>query len=534
MLRTSLGPSDRAALSLSDEDYSRFSRLVREIFGLAFPEKRRTELEIGVRRAFAGSTCIDLNRYFAVLSDPDAGALELERLVNSLTIGETHFFRDSGQFNALVNHVLPEIIERKRNNRTLRIWSAGCASGEEPYSIAMLLRELMPDIQDWSITILGTDINTQHLERAKRAVYGDWAFREARAKSFRDRYFTAHNNQYRLSPEICKMVTLSLLNLAEDSYPSYVTNTMFLDLILCRNVTIYFPDEVTRKVIGRFSGALVDGGWLVTGHSEYSTYNYQRFRARNFPGAILYQKANESLKDRERRVFDWLPTSTWAADEIAQPFTFEAPKIGLADFPPQVDLPAAEAFSGPFATAEEFSGAPAMNDFEQAQAFMTEGRVDRARDLYLCWLEKHPTDALACAQLGKAFADLGNWTEAERWCQLALSLNPLNLEGYYILALVYQHQGNARRAIEMMKKVIYINRTDALGHFSLANLYHSAGQPALALKFLDNAHRLLEKLPADDLVPRSGEILVARLMQTVIRQKHSWAKDTGLAKAPAE
>lgn len=528
MLKSNLGPSDRAALSLSDADYIRFSRLARDIFGLAFPEKRRTELEIGVRRAFAASTCTDLDRYFAVLNDPDAGAFELERLVNSLTIGETHFFRDSGQFDALASHVLPQIIDSKRNNRTLRIWSAGCASGEEPYSIAMLLRELIPNIEDWSITILGTDINTQHLERAKRAVYGDWAFREARSKSYRAKFFAAQDNLYRLTSEICKMVTLSLLNLAEDSYPSYETNTMFLDLILCRNVTIYFPEDVTRRVIDRFSSALVDGGWLVTGHAEYSTYMYQRFRAHNYPGAILYQKVTQPPKDRERRVVDSLPTPTWMAEALVQPFTLEVPSIDTPVIPTQVERPEAAALVWPLAMDEEHSGTPAMNDFEQAQVFMSQGRVDWARDRLMHWLEKHPTDAVACAQLGKAFADLGNWPEAERWCQLALSLNPLNLDGYYILALVYQHQGDPGRAIEMMKKVIYINRNDALGHFSLANLYHNSGQGAMALKFLDNAFRILEKMPPDDLVPRSGEILVSRLIQTVSRQKHSWTKDIGL------
>jgi len=296
MLTTHLSPSDRAALSLSYGDYLRFCRLMEDRFGLTFPEKRRMELEIGVRRAFAASTCADLNAYYERLSDPVNGALELERLVNNLTVGETHFFRDAGQFDALANHVLPEIIERRRSIRTLRIWSAGCASGEEPYSIAMLLRDLLPDIAAWTITILGTDINTQHLDRARRAVFGEWAFRENRAKLLRPRFFTQHGNQYELSADVRRMVTFSLLNLAEDRYPSYETNTMFMDLVLCRNVTIYFPEAVTRMVVDRFYNSLVDGGWLVIGHSEHSMSVYQRFTTRNFPDAILYRRLSEPQK----------------------------------------------------------------------------------------------------------------------------------------------------------------------------------------------------------------------------------------------
>src|SRR5512133_3273482 len=313
MLTTHLSPSDRAALSLSYGDYLRFCRLMEDRFGLTFPEKRRMELEIGVRRAFASSTCSDINSYFQMLNDPLNGALELERLVNNLTVGETHFFRDAGQFDALITRVLPEIIERRRSIRTLRIWSAGCASGEEPYSIAMLLRDLIPDIASWTITILGTDLNTQHLERAHRALYGEWAFREVRAKQTRPRFFKPRGNQYELSPDIRRMVTLSQLNLAEDGYPSYETNTMYMDLIICRNVTIYFPEQVTRIVIDRFYNSLVDGGWLVIGHSEHSLSVYNRFRTRNFPDAILYQRLAEQPKVEKQ------PASLFATQVAAPP-----------------------------------------------------------------------------------------------------------------------------------------------------------------------------------------------------------------------
>ena len=119
-------------------DYLRFSKLVFERYGLHFPDSRRADLERGVRQAFAASTCTDLNEYYSLLQDPDSNVMHFERLVNAITINETHFFRDAGQVDALYSHVLPHLISRRRALRTLRIWSAGCASGEEPYSIAML------------------------------------------------------------------------------------------------------------------------------------------------------------------------------------------------------------------------------------------------------------------------------------------------------------------------------------------------------------------------------------------------------------
>jgi chemotaxis protein methyltransferase CheR len=534
MLTTHLSPSDRAALSLSYGDYLRFCRMMEDRFGLTFPEKRRMELEIGVRRAFAASTCADLNNYYDMLSDPVNGALELERLVNNLTVGETHFFRDAGQFDALANTVLPEIIERRRSIRTLRIWSAGCASGEEPYSIAILLRDLLPDIASWTITILGTDINTQHIERARRGVYGEWAFRENRAKLLRPRFFTQHGNQYELSADVRRMVTFNQINLAEDRYPSYETNTMFMDLILCRNVTIYFPEAVTRTVVDRFYNSLVDGGWLVIGHSEHSMSVYQRFTPRNFPDAILYRRSGEIQKaESQVTSFQNSPPTRSVLTTLSIRPKDTAPLTDPGDTPAAgqkvlADPTRTKSMVGS-AVPSSVSPLDSGNEFEQAQALMTYGRIDEARDLLLRWLTNHPNHAQACALLGTAFADMGNWPEAERWCQMAIGLDRLNLDGYYTLALIFQHQGKSEKAIEMMKKVVYIDRNDILGHFSLANLYHTSAQVPLALKFLDNARRILDTRSPSDLVPRSSDITIGRLVETVIKMQQIWEKEsTGL------
>lgn len=525
-------PAGLASPPFCEEDYLRFSRLVAERFGLFFPEKRRNELEFGVRQAFLASTCPDFNSYFAVLNDSENGPLELERLVNHLTIGETHFFRDSGQFDALANYVLPGIIIRRRTTRTIRIWSAGCASGEEPYSIAMLLRDLVPDIDSWTIMIYGTDVNTRYLEWAKRGVYGQRSFREARAFTYRDRFFKQVNNQYHLHPSIRRMVTFGQLNLAEDRYPSYETNTMFMDLILCRNVTIYFPESVTRRVIQRFYQSLCPGGWLVVGHSEHSLGTYQRFHTHNFPNAILYQRPLEDTPAAQER-----PAPPEAARLPARSGAGLSPKAAADNSKMEVRVeqrkpdPISRRYRRgrttgllvlPSLAVKSAPASQPANAVEEAQSLLASGHADQARDLLKRWIDQHPDDGKACALLGKAHAGLGEWAQAERWCQRAVQSDPLNLEGYYILGLVYQHQHKTAQAITLMRKVLYIDHADILGHFTLANLYHQCGQDSLAIKSLENARRLLEKYPPDALVPRSDEISVKMLMHTVIRQQNTW------------
>jgi chemotaxis protein methyltransferase CheR len=487
-------------------DYMRYSQLVQERFGLFFPEKRRMELEIGVRRAFSASTCTDLDAYFALLCEPVKGAPELERLVNALTVGETYFFRDAGQFNALLAHVLPEIIERRRYVRTLRIWSAGCASGEEPYSIAMALVDLLPDLKDWTVTILGTDINTQNLERARTGTYTEWAFREERARALRSRFFTQQGNLYALDPAIRRMVTFMQLNLASSHYPSFDNNTMYMDLILCRNVTIYFPEFVTREVVNRFYDSLSDYGWLVVGHSEHSLNTYQKYQAKTFPDAIIYQRTGIPTPP-----FDFLPLQQVSTPQIQTPVSPLSPqKLSI----PTLQTPAVP-------VSEKTSNGKA-NDYEKAQAMMAFGKVAEACELLLQWVSEHPKHPQASALLAKAYANLGNLPEAEKWCLKTIESDRLNIDVYFILALIYQHQGDPTKALESMKKVVYIDRNDILGHYSLANLYHEQAQLPHALKSLDNARRLLENRIEDDVIPRSDGMTAGRLKQAVLQQQQLW------------
>ncbi len=473
-------PWDAARLALC-------AQAIEQRFGLYFPEKRQSDLERGLRQAFASSTCQDPDEYYGLVLDARAGALEMDRLVNALTVGETHFLRDAGQFDALYHHVLPQLIERRRPVRTLRLWSAGCASGEEPYSLAMMLRELLPDVDEWAITILGSDINTEALHRARTAVYGEWAFREERARQWRSRYFRPVDNRWELVPEVRRMVAFQQLNLAGNGYPSFETNTTYLDLVLCRNVTIYFGEMTTRQVVDRLYDSLSDGGWLVVGHAEPSPLTYQRFQMRSFPNACLYQKTGQPGR---------------------QPDAWQPPAPGTPGPAPATILPSAPAGEG--------------DPLLRAGELLEYGYPEKARDLLLEVAARRPGDAQASSMLGQACANLGQWDQAEQWCRRAIQADKLALEAYYTLSLVLQHRARLPEALDAMKKVVYIDRHSILGHFGLADLYHSHGQWPQALKALDNAHRLLSAMPAEEVITRSGGITAGRLLATVVIQQQQW------------
>lgn len=269
----------------------RLSELIAHRMGLHFPPERRPDLRRALNEAAPELGFEDAAACAEGLLTVPPSAAQLRTLATHLTIGETYFFRERPSFNALATQVLPVIIHRKRGaDRRLRVWSAACSTGEEAYSLAILLQQLLPDWREWKLSILATDINARFLHKAEHGVYGDWSFRES-PPDFRDRYFTpAGDRKYRVRPEVRELVTFAELNLAQDRFPSASNDTHAMDLILCRNLLIYFTPAHARRLIAGLRDSLVDDGWLIVSPSECSQALFSGFTPVNFPGSILYRK----------------------------------------------------------------------------------------------------------------------------------------------------------------------------------------------------------------------------------------------------
>jgi len=483
-------------------DLLRFKQLIQDQTGQAFPDSRQAELESGIKRSFSASTCRSLDDFYRLLLDPVEGAAELERFINSLTINESHFLRDAAQMDALYNHVLPEIIKRRTFIRTLRIWSAGCSTGEEPYSIAMMLQDLLPNFNEWSITILGTDINTQALDKARKGIYSESSFREERAKNWKNKFFVPYENRYEILPEIKRMITFNTLNLSRDNFPSYNTNTMLMDLILCRNVTIYFGEELTRRLVSRFYNGLVEEGWLVVGHSEHSLGVYNQFQIHNFPDAILYQRVVKP----DNRTVDWKQLEDFITKS----------KAGISASKPAPTIP----FRAPVLPKEDSEHA-----MQQVLEWLENGKTDLALEKLLVLERNDRENSEMCALIGKIYADKGDWKQAEEWCKKTLKHQKLNRDAHYILALVYQHQGRIDEAVVEMKKTVYIDSEYILGHVGLADLYHIQKQLPSAIKSLDNARKFLLRGEREDIVAGSGGITKRVLLDLVIHRQQQWTSE---------
>jgi chemotaxis protein methyltransferase CheR len=269
---------------LTDAQFAAIRDMLAATAGLHFDNTRRQSLTYFVRNRLEESGCPDVDAYLALVTGPD-NTYELQRLIDEATVQETYFFRNTPQIRALRRHVLPELIKHSAE-RPLTIWSAGCATGEEPYTIAMLVRELLPNATPEQVTILATDVSTAALEAARAAHYGPRAVAMTEPGDV-NRWFIPEKDGYRVRDDVRDLVTFRHHNLVTEPVP-YAPGQ--LDLLLCRNVTIYFSRATTRALMERFHAALSDGGYLFLGHSETLWQLSDAFTLVPLGDAFVYRK----------------------------------------------------------------------------------------------------------------------------------------------------------------------------------------------------------------------------------------------------
>ena len=280
-------PSPSSAL---DPMVNRVRDLVYKTAGIFYPDNRLILLQDRCGRRLAELKVRTLREYGERLLHPVLGRDEMVKLLNEITIGETCFFRNHAQLQALRSVVLPRIISSHPalGPRRLRVWSAGCSTGEEPYTLAMFfMTECAAMLHGWTIQIEATDLNERSLEHAQKGVYGDYSVRNVNAH-YRAKYFSEAGGELRIGPEPRNLVSFSRLNLNDAARAASVRE---MDLIFCANVLIYFDLDSKRKVIEQFHASLQPHGYFFLGHSESLYGVTDRFKLIHFPGATGYLKA---------------------------------------------------------------------------------------------------------------------------------------------------------------------------------------------------------------------------------------------------
>lgn len=418
--------------------------------GLHYPPERWADLERGLGGAAKELGRASVEAYARELASGEFDQTQIDSLAGQLTIGETYFMRDPKAFEALESHILPALIqERRGGTKMLRIWSAGCCTGEEAYSIAFVLRRTIPDIDDWRVTVLATDLNPKFLHKAAQGIYGQWSFRgvsEADRSAFTRR---SAEGKFEVLPVIRKMVTFGALNLVEDGYPSLTTNTQAMDIIFCRNVMMYFSPEQVRKVVAGLNHSLMEGGWLFVNASEASQQTFAEFSPAGFAGTAIYRKGAPPAR----------------VSVAAPPTVVKAPAKLVT--PPVI-------------------------------------HVSQPREPVA-----PPPDHAAEA---RRLANAGDHAAALAACDRAIEQDRLVASSHYLRGVILQEQNAVPEAIQAIKHALYLDHDFVVAHFMLGNLMLREGRRYDAVRCFDNARRLLQKYPRAAELPEADGITAERLL----------------------
>ncbi len=405
-----------------------------------------------------------------------AGEFEqIPNLIPQLTIPETYFLRNIRLFKALKSNILPEIINRKKFSHQLNIWSAGCSSGEEPYSVSILLTELLGEkIDQWQINLIATDLNEKILQKARRAVYSEWSFRGV-PPDFKARYFVPlHNGLYQLKNEIKKNVTFFQHNLIEGAYPPVASIRNF-DIILCRNVLIYMSRSTVQNILEKFYRILDDDGYLITGPSEFPTLKNRKFSPVMLEGTIFYQKSTQRIR-----------TQPPLRKESAKKRLLTRPKPKPAVKPRPI-IPK-----------------------EKSHFPLEIAKSDEKR-------EKEKKTAADELSMIRKLADKGRLDEALELCERYVKRRPMDKNGHYLLGTVLMEKGDFPKAETAFRRTIYFDPNFVMAHFALANIYSITDKTKDARKHYTNVLRILERFDPTAPVPESEGMAASHFADMVTK-----------------
>ena len=276
-------------IDLTGEEFELLSAFIYDYCGLYFDDSSKFLLESRLQNRLRIHHFDSFLKYYQYLLYHPEKMKEINELIDVLTTNETYFLREMKQLDAFSMEILPELAQRNARTKRLNIWSAGCSTGEEPYTLAILLARTGLFSQDWNINIIGTDISQRVLKTARKAVYTQSSFRVTE-KEYIDRYFNEIDGKSHLDDSIRSMVQFGHINLLDGKMLGLISAC---DIIMCRNVIIYFDGNAKARVVNSFHKKLSPGGYLLLGHSESLMNITTAFKLRHLKHAMVYQKAGE-------------------------------------------------------------------------------------------------------------------------------------------------------------------------------------------------------------------------------------------------
>ena len=463
--------------------------------GLHFERRNLKILEKGLTARMSALQIGSFREYYEYLNSSRNNRQELQKLLPFLTVGETYFFRYHAHFDAL-RKVLATDLANKGSKR-IRIWSAGCSTGEEPYSLAITVMEALPDWRERDIRIIATDINNRSLKLAREGVYGNWAMRVMDEERI-NRYFDRRGKTFAVRDDVRQLVDFYHLNLHTDQFPEEDGEIRDLDVIFCRNVMIYFPLSAVRQIVDKFAASLSAGGLLFLGHAETLFQISSRFERHTYGGGFYYRERKGRPAPPERNV----PAVPAA---VIPPMRKRAPVVAATAPPAEKSLRIAAARVKPEPVDRNGQG-DVESLFRRAEVLFEAESFLEAKELLSEVLRRKPDHTGAMIIQGVIAANNGCFPESLEFCRKAKETDDLLPEAYFLNGVVLEMTDCAAEALEEYRKAILLRMEFVMPHYFLGRLYFRAGRKSDGVRELRNILKILEKAGCGGVVPFSGGI----------------------------
>jgi chemotaxis protein methyltransferase CheR len=470
--------------SISDEDFEKLLQIFERYIGTGHLKLRKHEL---CKNLATGAAKLRFNSTQELIDKlvKSNGADGIDSLIEYFTVGETYFFRHKQCFDVIIQDILPALMEiaSLENRNELNIWCAACSSGEEPYSLAMLLDNTGIVPSGWQINIYASDINQEFLKRAAEGIYSEWSFRELPGEYLQKYLKALGKNRYELDPRLRKKVKFFTHNLLSHEMPD-IPN---LDLILCRNVLIYFNQKQIGGIFNKFESLLHADGWLLTSPAEVAADPDSLFAPVCCSGVYFYRKKRP---EQEKPV---------VTDN----------KIRLSPKKP-VECRAKPA-------APQTKPKPAAKSIPKPEPRKTEAQTDSADLLNMAKNRNAKASPEQAAAMARCCADAGQLELALHWSSIAIKEDNLNPEAHYLHAHILRENGDIEEALRELKKVLFLNPDFIAGYFACGMLQLKNGKRKEALRNLRNAEKMLSGMDDSMEVAGCEGMTVRNMRETILK-----------------
>jgi chemotaxis protein methyltransferase CheR len=490
------------SFGFTDPAFAQLAELAHVLAGLVFPPNRQPSAEAGMRRAMRA---LRISDPAALLRATESPGDVRDAVLAELTIGESYFFRDSAQLALLATDILPARVRNQEQGRPMRVWSAGCASGEEPYTVAVMLREL-----GWTgpTHILGTDVALPRLKAARRGRYTRWSLRGV-SEDRVDRWFRRNGAYFDLDESVRDSVEFRALNLVHDNYPCADPGAAPYDLILCRNVMIYFDLPTVARIAKGLLASLAEDGWLLLGASDPPLAHLVACEPVMTPAGVYYRRSDGVR--RSTPAFSWPvqveKPALWMETPIPEP-----PPMAPVRVEPIVDRLPVLPLSAPrqLVADEEMVEAYERADYSavESMAVLALSGAPPNADLGL-WI-----------LYIRAVANQGRLHDAGELCARALETHPLAAELHYLHATLLAEAGWHGDAAIAARRAIYLDRKLVVSHLLLGDALTRTGDTNGARIAFENVVALLANVDATMPVAGADGVPASRLRQIATLRLH--------------